>query len=392
MRVDFNISREEIRNVADKALAKSYNVPLFYFLCEAGYLVPLTKINTFLVKRKTVIELRSIEQRLYRTKRALKEYFETREGKYLPYEITLERKPILNKKINDDDMGWGVFVLLNEQELILKEVLKEDEDLLIKWEPLEEEDDDLNIPEETEHEMPLTPDDLMRAAKYYYLIGDYRKAISAWEKYQNIDKMDIYSHYGIGLCLGEMGRHNEAIQCFDKVIPFDSKHLKEYKQRLKEIKKEYEKDEKSKRYYELFKSALINKSVSLYRLKKYQESIDIIDNMLQIEINDRLLLSLKALSMIRQDNVKESMKVLSKAIEDSDEYMNIDFWYNIAACFALLNEKEGLRRILLKVIVYADFNQRNQLYTNKIKKRILRDPDFENIKDDRDIIEVIEKN
>ena len=382
MNEDFRISRIAIKSIDVGVLKKSKeHIFLFYVLCESSDVVTEDEIVDIIEEIEGgTITWEGAKKRIDRINDALDIYYSSEKVKECGYKLQLKKEPFEDRnliEVSKDTKGWGAFVITGKKNTFLKKLFKKDEKPLIDLEALKEKKKDSQILEEAEIELPKTPEDLIKAGDYYYFIGEYEKALYVFKKSQSIDPTSDHTRYGIAICLDEMGRHEEAIKSLSTILFLRQDDLEDVKRRLDESSG---KDKYFKEYYKFYKSVLIGKARALYNLKRYEQALMIVNKMAEIEPQDKNLLSMKALFLIRERRIKEANEIIKKVLKDKRN-MEIDFWYNIGACFSILKEKEKFIESLETIFFIIDFNYHNKLFENKMKRKIIKDPDYGLLKD-----------
>jgi Flp pilus assembly protein TadD/predicted amidohydrolase len=129
-------------------------------------------------------------------------------------------------------------------------------------------------------------------------LGKYEEAIKCYDKAIEIKPNDEEAWYNKGVALGKLGKHEEAIRCFDRAI---------------EIKPSYE-------------EAWYGKGVRLGELGKYEEAIKCYDRAIEIRPNYEEAWYNKGWNVTKLGKYEEAIKCYDKAIEIKPNYEEV--WYN----------------------------------------------------------------
>ena len=150
----------------------------------------------------------------------------------------------------------------------------------------------------------------------FYQLGKYNEAIECYSKAIEIepDKFGLYRNKGA--CFYQLGKYNEAIECYSKAI-------------------EIEPDK-----FGLYRS----KGACFYQLGKYNEAIECYDKAINLDPKEALFYSNKGDCLQKQDQWEEAIKCYEEAIKCYEEAKNIDSDHasaklNMQKCLKKLKEK-----------------------------------------------------
>ena len=154
-----------------------------------------------------------------------------------------------------------------------------------------------------------------------YNLGKHHEAITCYDRAIEIDPRDAKSWSNKGIALSDLGKHQEAIACYDKAIEIDPRHAKAWYNKgveLRNLGKHQEAIVCCDRAIEInprYAEAWINKGVSLYNLGKHQEAIACCDKAIEIEPRDANAWGNKGHSLATLGNHQEAIVCYDKVIE-----------------------------------------------------------------------------
>jgi len=174
----------------------------------------------------------------------------------------------------------------------------------------------------------------------------FREALIAYEECIKIDKKDPESWSGKADALHDLGKHKEALSAIEKSIQFSDKedladylydkgdylsHLGRYEEALQvcnEMLKIKPKDP----------DFLYSKATVLSDLDKHNEALKTCEEGLDIDPNDEDLLIHKGVILMDLDRNKEALSLFEQAIKiNPTEELT---WYNKACVLSILNKKD----------------------------------------------------
>ncbi|HEX5185653.1 MAG TPA: tetratricopeptide repeat protein, partial [Nitrososphaeraceae archaeon] len=180
--------------------------------------------------------------------------------------------------------------------------------------------------------------------KYWKQLGDI---LLNKEQYTYADKcydfaINLYpsssSLYNKGLTLFHLGKYEESIIFFDKVIELDRENVAdactnkaislEYLNRDKEAEVYYK---KAAEKYDEEMEKLNTKAKSLFDSEQYEESINLFDQVLKFAPNNPFALYHKALSLFKLENYKESLSIFNRFLEDDPANVKALFYHGRAS-------------------------------------------------------------
>ena len=171
-------------------------------------------------------------------------------------------------------------------------------------------------------------DDFLRSAMKKYVIRDYESAIRDLKAAEMLDKNNPEILYNIGINYCRMGLDRSAIEYFKKVL-----NLKQS-----------------------FIDALVVKKLLAYahiRLKQYEESLELLQQVLQLVPMDTAALNMKGYSLESVGLHNEALRVYSSIIENEKDN------YNAYNSLGYILSKTGVN--LVKALQYAQiaYNSNN---------------------------------
>jgi tetratricopeptide (TPR) repeat protein len=141
-------------------------------------------------------------------------------------------------------------------------------------------------------------------------LGKYEEAIKCYDRAIEIKSNYEQAWYNKGWALGELGKYEEAIKCYDKAI---------------EIKPNYE-------------QAWYNKGVALGKLGKHEEEIKCYDKAIEIKPNYEQAWYNKGVTLGELGKHEEEIKCFDRAIEIKPNYEQA--WYNKGVTLGELGKYE----------------------------------------------------
>jgi tetratricopeptide (TPR) repeat protein len=140
-------------------------------------------------------------------------------------------------------------------------------------------------------------------------VGKYQKAIECFDKAIEINPEDADAWYNRGEALGQVGKYQKAIECFDKAIEINPNYI----------------------------NALNSKGTALHYLDEYQKAIECYDKAIEINPEDADAWCAKGLSLTCLKNYQKAIEeCFDKAIEINPE--DADVWYSKGTALTYLTK------------------------------------------------------
>lgn len=216
-------------------------------------------------------------------------------------------------------------------------------------------------------------------ALIYTDTGRTEKAANIVRKMLEINPNNAEAHFSLGYIYRYVGMNKEAIYEMEKAVSIDPgntgfRSITITYQWAGEYKKAY----KIAKNYEEVSFTLVNAGYALFRQKMYKESVKYFYRVLDLEPDG--LNALTAIGLIAyiegdiEKGIQASLKFEEINIEDSEA------WYFISGNYGLLGDKKGAIRCLKRAVEGGFFNY----------PLMLRDSNFNAVRDDPDFQEIIE--
>ena len=162
------------------------------------------------------------------------------------------------------------------------------------------------------------------------LFRDANSKLSAEIEPQN--KLDAKAWFSKGVALGNLGRHEEAVEVFDKAV---------------KLKPDYN-------------DAWFNKGAALENLGRHQEAVDAFDRSIEIKDDYADTWFSKGVALGNLGRHEEAVKVFDKAIQIKDDY--VEAWYGKGVVLGELGKNdEALKTLDEGMNIFPKSEQLKQL-------------------------------
>ena len=188
-------------------------------------------------------------------------------------------------------------------------------------------------------------------------LGRYEEAILYFDKVLEIDPHDANALNDKGSCLDELGRHEDALRCFDQALKIAPRKMNalnnkgnclnslgRYEEAIRCLDKALEIDPR-------YAKALNNKAISLNNLGRYEEAIRCLDKALEIDPRYAKALANKTVSLMNLGCHEEAIRYCDKALEIDPRFMGA--LYNKGNCLHRLGRHEEAIRYYDKALEIA---------------------------------------
>jgi tetratricopeptide (TPR) repeat protein len=159
-------------------------------------------------------------------------------------------------------------------------------------------------------------DELFNQAITEFNLGNYKKALSAFEQVLQIEPHHIGALIKKGNILGKFAKYHDAIKSYDLILEQEPQNA----------------------------LALINKGLALHYLERYDSAIECYDRILSTRPENTIALYNKASSLIKQNRIAKGLEILQKTIK-------LDYSYKYKArCdidFVPLHENSQFKLLVL---------------------------------------------
>ncbi|MCB7128227.1 MAG: tetratricopeptide repeat protein [Candidatus Brocadiales bacterium] len=176
------------------------------------------------------------------------------------------------------------------------------------------------------------------------LSGDYKKAISCYDKALRIDKNNAEAWHNRGCSLAELGRHEDAIKSYDKALEVDPNMSEAWYNKGRSLAKLGRHEDAIKSSDKALKidkndaKAWYNRGYSLAKLDRHEEAIESYDKALEIDKNDVEAWYNRGLSLYELDRHEEAIASCDKALEIDPRLVLA--WYNRGNSLFRLRRRE----------------------------------------------------
>ena len=141
-------------------------------------------------------------------------------------------------------------------------------------------------------------------------LGRHEEALDFFDKALALDPHNAVAWYNKGVCLGSLGRHEEAIHCYDKVLELDPRDAHTW----------------------------TNKGNSLYSLGRYEDAVHCYNKALEFDPHDVVALTNKGNSLTSLGRHEEALGFFNKAL--ALDAHNVNAWTNKGASLLSLGRFE----------------------------------------------------
>lgn len=171
-------------------------------------------------------------------------------------------------------------------------------------------------------------------------LGKYEEAIECYDKVIELNPNYAPAWYNKGVALAKLGRYEEAIECYKKAVELNPDYV----------------------------DAWFNMGVAYAKLGKYEEAIKCYDKVLELNPKDYYAWNNKGVALAKLGKYEEAIECYKKAIELNPNYA--DAWYNLGLALTKLGKYEEAIKCFDKVLQlkpeYKSAKESKELIEKKI--------------------------